>query len=137
MLAAWLLFLTYSALGHREAHAPAIYGSAPQYLEQQVAPGGTVGYLLCAQNYLLYGSDLRRRVVYIPLQRPDAASWRAFLREHPLDLVALGPDKGTFTPDQRSLVEWLGGPAGPLMKVFAPGPDEMSLYRVKPEWTRS
>ncbi len=135
-LVAGLLLVTYAARGRREAHGRAIYGPVSAYLGQQVPPRGKVGYLLCAQNYLLYGPDLRRGVVYVPLRSPDPAAWRTFLREHPLDLVALGPDKGTFTAEQRSLVEWLGSPAGPLVKVFAPGPEQMTLYRVKPEWVR-
>ena len=124
-----LILGSYLARMWRESDVDRAYGPLAKALPALVEPEETIGYLNCYVSYLLYGRDLSRKVVYLPLKGRDPEQWRRYLHAHHIAVVALG-SLGVGGPDPQ-LVRWLKSEDGPMVRVYGNPVVEPTLYRLK------
>jgi hypothetical protein len=127
--AAALVLVSFVARQKRVGHRSMVYGPILEYIATEVGPEERIGYLASPQSYLFYGTDFRREVVYIPLRSRDRNEWLDYLARNGIAVVGAGPVPSQS--DDREYLDWLGGPEGPLVRVFAGDPGRPHLYRVK------
>jgi len=114
----------------RRAHASARtrrYGPIFTFLATGIGPDETVGYLQSQQEYLFYGSDFRRRVLYVPRAMGTREAWLTELRRLRVNVVAVGPIEA-YKWVGRSELAWLDDPAGPFVRVFGHDPSEEAVF---------
>ena len=127
--AAALLLVTFFARQRRAYHRTVVYGPIVAYIGSEVRSDETIGYLMSPQSYLLYGTDFRRKVVYLPLRSRDRAEWLDYLARNRIAVVAAGPaPRGSA---EQQFLNWLDGPEGPLVRVFGTDPGRPYLYRIR------
>lgn len=135
-LASIVFLLTLTAISsaaareERAVQRRQVYGSILDYIEVHVGREATIGYLLAASGYPLYGEWLDRDVVYVPATTPDRQRWLADLHERGITLLAAGPVP--LGVDPNPTVGWLNDPQGPFIRVL--GSDitrETVLYRFR------
>ena len=115
-------------LRHRARSA--VYGPVFSHLEREIAPSEPVAYLMSNQRYVLYGRELRRRVIYAELEGKSGAEWAEWLRRQGVGLVAAGPVPDGGGEELGALRE-MAKPDGLLAKEVDGDPTkEMVLYRV-------
>ncbi len=109
------------------------YGYIVSYLRTGLPPGEGLGYAMSGKSYFFYGTDLSRRVVFIPLQSQEPEAWRSLLKREGLSVIAFGPMSKLPDAEQRRFLAWLDTPNSPLVRAL--GTDitrEPLVYRLKP-----
>ncbi len=127
------LVIFQSSLGARAARdraKSAAYGPIYDYVSTRIRRDETIGYAYYGRSYPLYGRNLDRRVIYIPLQPGDAAKWLTFIRARKLDIVSIGPiGKHSVAVET---VDWIKNSGLPLDFIFGRNlARQPFLYRVK------
>ncbi len=128
-----LAAVTFSARAERQRQRLVSYGEIVQFIERETRPDETIGHLLCNQSYLLYGSNLSRRVVFMPVDSHERREWLRCIGALGIDVIAVGPcgrmrRKGWATRD------WLEEGGLPVRRVFGRNfSQETFLYRLTPE----
>lgn len=120
---------SYLARLWRDHEQVRCFGEIVRVLPSLVKPKETIGYVASTASYLLYGRDLSRKVVYLPLRPGDREGWRSYLRTHHVAAVAAGPVRPVGPA--RDLVRWLDSAQGPLVRVFGDPGNGLALYRLK------
>jgi hypothetical protein len=129
-LCAAVILFTLVARVRRVQKRAAIYGPGFAYIEQNIGEDEPVGYLLSDRSYYFYGTQLRRRVHYVPLSDGGpTAAWFEALRAKGIRAVIVGPYEGGDDGIRRT-VAGLRAPHGELVAVFGQGrPGEITVYR--------
>jgi hypothetical protein len=124
-----LVFGSYLARLWRDQERVVLYGEIVRVVPMLVKRDETIGCPEGPLTYLLCGTDLSRRVVPLRLRTLRAEAWRRYLREHRIDVVAVGP--ASSRGSSRALVEWLGSKESPLVCIFGDPAVGPALYRLK------
>jgi len=139
ILAAALSAGTFQARTTRDGNRQVAYAHILDYLDRQPQEH-VIGYLWSHQSYLLYGRNLRTKVIFVPWDGYQTRDqWVNDLHRRGIRLVALGPLHPGGGSSAR--LAWLDDAKGPFARVFSAGPDWLVLYRLKegrpPPATRS
>ncbi|MEG4630419.1 hypothetical protein QUB56_12500 [Microcoleus sp. AR_TQ3_B6] len=108
-----------------------LYRGIYEYLDKNTVPDEKIGFLLSPRNYLFYGKNLNRQVLYVPFRGDRLSAWIDNLRQNKISTVGFGPVPETNAATRKAL-SWLTSAEGPLQRVF--GKDfnsEPVLYRLK------
>jgi hypothetical protein len=125
-----VVILTFLGREAREAARASTYGGIMTYLDAELEPEEPVGYVCSHRSYLLYGSRLDRRVVYVPAESGQCDLWVEDLRRQGIRIVAMGPLLGYWK--SRPEVQWLQETDGPFVRVYGRNPtQEPVLYRLE------
>jgi hypothetical protein len=110
-----------------------IYGDVYEYIANNTLPNEKIGFFLSHRSYLLYGKNLNRQVLYVPLKGKlnQMSKWVDNLRQNKVKIVLAGPliqnDENT-----KKIVSWLTSDDGYLEAVAGEDFYQKSvLYRVK------
>ncbi len=110
-----LVAISLAARCERDRRRAIEYGGYCEYLRDHVAREETIGYFMSCRSYLLYGRDLSKRVVYIPLASRDSSEWTDYMRQHHIDLLAAGP--AGAQKDAWDTFDWLERGRMPVIRV--------------------
>jgi hypothetical protein len=117
----------------RDVNRHEIYGDVYEYIANNTFPNEKIGFFLSHRSYLLYGKNLNRQVLYVPLKGKlnQRGKWVDNLRKNGVKIVAAGPliqnDENT-----KKIVSWLTSDDGYLEAVSGEDVYQKSvLYRVK------
>jgi hypothetical protein len=102
----------YVALEKREAGRSKSYGKVVEFIENNINPGETIGYVYSHRIYLLYGKALNRKAVYIPAGDKSFSQWLEMLRKEKIRMVAVGPYPKNWEPQLE--LSWLTNPFGTI-----------------------
>jgi len=123
--------VTWSAKEERAFRFNRWYWGIPEYVETQTEKGEPVGYVTSRKFYGLYGRDLQKEVIRVPVESANVEEWVNSIREKGINVVGFGPLGGVLNGGgiERS---WLDDPKGCLERVAGENPFErMLLYRLK------
>jgi hypothetical protein len=123
------VFSTFVARWDRDRHRTTLYYGIPKYIENNISPEQTIGYLLCYRQYLLFGKNLdRRKVIYVPSESDSLSQWLQMLQKRGVDFVAVGPILREWRSSRE--LSWLENSNGAFVHVFGRDPArEIFLYR--------
>jgi len=114
-----------------------IYGDVYEYIANNTLPNEKIGFFLSHRSYLLYGKNLNRQVLYVPLKGKlnQMGKWVDNLRKNKVKIVLAGPliqnDENT-----KKIVSWLTSDDGYLEAVAGKDFYQKSvLYRVKSKYS--
>jgi hypothetical protein len=108
-----------------------LYRGIYEYIDKNTVPDERIGFFLSPRNYLFYGRNLNRQVLYVPFRGEQLSAWIDNLRKNKIRTVGFGPLPETNAATKKA-VSWLTSAEGPLQPVF--GKDintEPMLYRLK------
>jgi hypothetical protein len=108
-----------------------LYRGIYEYIDKNTVPDERIGFFLSPRNYLFYGRNLNRQVLYVPFRGEPISVWIDNLRKNKISTVGFGPLPETNAATKKA-ISWLTSAEGPLQPVF--GKDintEPVLYRLK------
>ncbi|MCJ7750690.1 MAG: hypothetical protein MUQ65_06300, partial [Armatimonadetes bacterium] len=108
--------ITFVARCERDRRRTVEYDGCYEHLRDHVGADETIGYFMSNRSYLLYGKDLSKHVVYIPVTSRDSNEWIGYMRRHGIDVLAAGP-----AADQKNAwdtFDWLERGRMPLFRVY-------------------
>ena len=108
-----------------------LYRGIYEYIDKNTVPDERIGFFLSPRNYLFYGRNLNREVLYVPFRGEPISAWLDNLRKNKISTVGFGPLPETNAATKKA-ISWLTSAEGPLQPVF--GKDintEPVLYRLK------
>jgi hypothetical protein len=115
----------------RDVARTELYRGIYEYIDKNTVPNEKIGFFISPRNYLFYGKNLNRKVLYVPFKADGLSAWIDNLRQNKIRTVGFGPLTETDA-DTRKALSWLTSAGGPLEPVF--GKDfntESVLYRLK------
>jgi hypothetical protein len=108
-----------------------MYRGIYEYIDKNTVPEERIGFFLSPRNYLFYGRNLNRQVLYVPFRGEQLSAWIDNLRQNKITTVGFGPVIYAKAATRKAL-SLLTSAEGPLQPVF--GKDfnnEPVLYRLK------
>jgi hypothetical protein len=108
-----------------------MYRGIYEYIDKNTVPEERIGFFLSPRNYLFYGRNLNRQVLYVPFRGDQLSAWIDNLRQNKIRTVGFGPLIHAKAATRKAL-SLLTSAEGPLQPVF--GKDfnnEPVLYRLK------
>ena len=115
----------------RDVARTELYRGIYEYIDKNTVPNEKIGFFISPRNYLFYGKNLNRKVLYVPFKADGLSAWIDNLRQNKIRTVGFGPLTETNAATRKAL-SWLTSAQGPLQPVF--GKDfntESVLYRLK------
>lgn len=128
---ALMVSASFVAREKRDFARTELYRGIYEYIDKNTVPDERIGFFLSPRNYLFYGRNLDRQVLYVPLRGDRLSAWIDNLRQNKIRTVGFGPLTETDAATRKAL-SWLTSAEGPLQRVF--GKDfntEPVLYRLK------
>jgi hypothetical protein len=124
----------FAARQERDRRRRAAYGGIQHYIDKHVRPDEVIGHFMNTQSYLLYGRDLSRRVVYIPLKSLDRNEWLDYLEEQQITVIAVGPFASHRQGEARDILEFFEKGPMPVVRVVGSDFSQFTcLYRFAKE----
>jgi hypothetical protein len=128
---ALMVSASWVAREKRDMARTELYRGIYEYIDKNTVPDERIGFFLSPRNYLFYGRNLNRQVLYVPFRGEQLSAWIDNLRKNKIRTVGFGPLPETNAATKKA-VSWLTSAEGPLQPVF--GKDintEPMLYRLK------
>jgi len=128
---ALMVSASFVAREKRDMARTELYRGIYEYIDKNTVPDERIGFFLSPRNYLFYGRNLNRQVLYVPFRGEGISAWIDKLRQNKIRTVGFGPLTPTDAATRKAL-SWLTSAQGPLQPVF--GKDfnnEPVLYRLK------
>jgi hypothetical protein len=128
---ALMVSASFVAREKRDMARTELYRGIYEYIDKNTVPDERIGFWLSPRNYLFYGRNLNRQVLYVPFRGERLSAWIDNLRQNKITTVGFGPLIHTNAATRKTL-SLLTSAEGPLQPVF--GKDfnnEPVLYRLK------
>jgi hypothetical protein len=129
---------SFAARGVRDRYRSTEYHGILEYIENNISPDQTIGYLLDHRPYLLYGKHFDRKVVYVlpdeakdRQEQPDSvdsSQWLDTLEKRKVRFVAVGPILDAWKSKKE--LSWIRSDKEDFVHVFGQDTsNETFIYR--------
>jgi len=124
-----MIILSFNMRNVKENKLLKAYGYIYSHISKYIHPNETIGYIGRNRSYLLYGNNLKRKVIYAPSECDSLEQWLEKLHKSGIDVIAYLPEGRDDTTCE---LNWLVDPDGTFVRVFGHvGSIDPVLYRWK------